>query len=213
MNWDFGLFWDTLTTLGKIYWIIAIPSTAIFVIIFLLSLIGADKDVDSHIDFSGHIGLEQDIHAGEVSGHMGFGDYFLSFKAIMSFLTMFSWIGIAGLSANLLPIITIIISLFAGLIMMTAISALLYYMSRLQYSGTMEFKNAIGQIGDVYITIPANKSAVGKVQVKVQGSLRTLDAVTEENEDLKPNTDIEILNVLENNILLVKKVVIINDEL
>jgi membrane protein implicated in regulation of membrane protease activity len=204
MNWDFGLFWEGLTTLGKIYWIIAIPSTAIFLIVFLLSLIGADKDLDTSIHIDGD--LSNDMLPGEIPSHIGFGDYFLSFKTVMSFLTMFAWIGIAGLAAHLLPIITIIISFIAGLIMMTGVSALLYYITKLQYSGTMDLKNAIGQTGDVYITIPANKTAIGKVQVIVQGSLRTLDAVTEEDEPIKQNTNIEVINVLEDNILLVKRI-------
>lgn len=206
MNWDFGLFWDGLTTLGKIYWIIAIPSTAIFLILLLLSLIGGDKDIDHEPAF------DHDLHIDDVSGHTGFGDYFLSFKTVMSFLTMFSWTGIVGLYSGLLAIFTIIISVITGFIMMIAVSALLYYLSKLQYSGTMDFNNAIGQIGYVYLTIPANKSAKGKVQVKVQGVLRTLDAVTEEENPIKTNTNIEVINVLEENILLVKSKIVKSEQ-
>lgn len=205
MNWDFGVFWEGLTTLGKIYWIIAIPTSAIFIILFILMLVGADKDVVTDLDIDADLDLD-DVDGADISGHTGIGDYFLSFKAIMSFLTMFSWSGIACLNSGLLPIITIIISVVAGGLMMTAVSTLLYYLTKLQHSGTMEFKNAIGQKGDVYITIPANKTAIGKVQVIVQGSLRTLDAVTEEAEPIKTNSKIEVINILEDNILLVKKI-------
>jgi len=204
MNFDFGIFWDGLTTLGRIYWIIAIPSTAIFLILLLLSLIGGDKDIDAVAEFDGDIDIDHDYHGADLSGHTGFGDYFLSFKTIMSFLTMFSWVGIIGLYSQLAAILTIIISIIAGFLMMISVSVLLYYLNQLQYSGTMEFKNAIGQDGEVYITIPANKSGVGKVQVKVQGSLRTLDAVTEEQNPIKTKSKIEVINILDDNILLVK---------
>ncbi len=187
MELDFGIFWNSLTLLGKIYWAVAIPSTLIFLISFVLALIGKDADATD-------VDLDVDI---------GFSDFFINFKAIMSFFTMFAWIGIAGINTSLSSSVIIIVSIIAGIGMMLLMATLMYYMDKLQYSGTLDFNNAIGATGYVYLTIPPNRQYGGKVQVTIQGSLRTLDAMTEETEAIKTNTNIEVIEVLSDNVLLV----------
>ena len=66
-------------------------------------------------------------------------------------------------------------------------------------------KNAVGKLGEVYLVIPANRGGMGKVQLNVQGSLRTLDALTDENSAIPTNSIIEVLDVIDEQILLVKK--------
>ena len=46
-------------------------------------------------------------------------------------------------------------------------------------------KNALNSIGEVYLTVGANRSRTGKIQIKIQGALRELEALTDYNEDLK----------------------------
>jgi len=191
MGLDFGIFWEHLSLLGKIYWAVAIPSTFIFLISFVLSLLGND----SH---TGGGDIDGDF------GQIGIGDYFLNFKAIMSFFTMFAWIGVTGTNSNMANITIIIISIVAGIIMMFLVAVLLFYMNKLQSSGTLNFNNAIGLVGYVYLTIPAKRQSIGKIQIKIQGSLRTLDAMTEEVEPIKTDTNVEVIEILADNILLVK---------
>ena len=68
----------------------------------------------------------------------------------------------------------------------------------------MEITNAIGQSGEVYLTIPAKKAGNGKVQLVVQGALRTINAVTEDTDDIKTGSLIEVVSI-ENEILVVKR--------
>jgi hypothetical protein len=44
---------------------------------------------------------------------------------------------------------------------------------------------------------------MGKVQIQVQG-FRTLDAITDEHEDIKTGSVIEVIDVMNNEVLLVK---------
>ena len=46
---------------------------------------------------------------------------------------------------------------------------------------------------------------MGKVQLKVQGSLRELEAITDEDHDLETATIIEVIEVVSAELLLVKK--------
>jgi hypothetical protein len=64
-----------------------------------------------------------------------------------------------------------------GFLMMVLMASLFYFMSKLAESGTLKMKNAIGKLGEVYLMIPASRGGMGKVQLNVQGSLRTLDAI------------------------------------
>ena len=72
-------------------------------------------------------------------------------------------------------------------------------------SGTLKIKNTIGVIGEVYLPIGAKRSKMGKVQIKVQGSLRELDAITDAEEDLKTNSIIKVTDVVSDELLLVEK--------
>jgi hypothetical protein len=79
----------------------------------------------------------------------------------------------------------------------------MYLLSKANTDGTMKFENAIGEVGQVYLTVPANRGDVGKVQVKVQGVLRTLEAITDDEKDLSTGKIIVVMRVMGDNLLLV----------
>ena len=194
---DFPTWWDGLAVLSKVYWIIAFPSSLIFLIQLIMTFIGGDVDHDMDGDFDG------DMDGGDFDHDIGF--HFITFKNMIAFFTLFAWSGLASIEGGLGTVITIIVSTASGLIMMVIMASLFYYISKLSHSATMDIKNAIGQTGDVYLTVPSKKSGIGKVQVNVQGQLRTLDAMTEDTEDIKSNSIVEVAEIISGNILLVKR--------
>nr|WP_299072339.1 hypothetical protein [uncultured Allomuricauda sp.] len=181
-----------LTLFEKIYWLVALISSAIFVVLIILTIVGGDAD-----DMGG------DVDA-EVDGDGGIGFQFLSFKNLMGFFTIFGWSGIACLDGGLSKGLTVGISVFCGLIMMTAMAALFYYLAKLQSSGTLKLKNALNEIGEVYLTIGANRSKIGKVSINVQGTLRELDALTDEEHDLTQSNVVRVKEITANGILIVE---------
>ena len=76
-------------------------------------------------------------------------------------------------------------------------------MSQLSDSGTLKYKNAIDAIGEVYLTIGADRSKMGKVSVSVQGAMRELNALTDSLTDLQTGTIIKVVDVTSNGILIV----------
>jgi hypothetical protein len=88
--------------------------------------------------------------------------------------------------------------------MMFVMAVLFYYMSKLTSSGTLKMKNALNAIGEVYLTVGANRSKVGKIQIKVQGALRELDALTDHDEDLTQGKVIKVTEVTSNGILIIE---------
>jgi membrane protein implicated in regulation of membrane protease activity len=191
---DISVWWDTLTTLQKIHWWIAIPSTAVFLVQMIMMLVAGADDVDADFDAD-----------GDFDGDMGDGMNLFSIKSIIAFLMFYGWSGLAAIQYGITAwwVITLI-ALGIGFLMMLFTAWLLFMLTKLQESGTMQIDNAIGQQGEVYLTIPAKKEGTGKIQVVVQGSLRTLDAVTEETEDIKTGSFVEVVDVI-NGILVVKR--------
>lgn len=183
-------WFSNLEFISKIYWLIAIIGSLIFTIVMILAFTGGDAD---------DIGdLDSDIDAGA-------GFQFITFKNLVGFFTIFGWSGIACIDAGLSTPLTIIVSIISGLLMMVIMAALFYFISRLTDSGTLNYKNAIDAIGEVYLTIGADRSKMGKVSVKIQGSMRELDALTDSLTVLKSGTIIKVLDVTPNGILIVDK--------
>lgn len=181
-----------LTLFEKIYWLVALISSAIFVVLIILTIVGGDAD-----DMGGDVDTE-------VDGDGGIGFQFLSFKNLMGFFTIFGWSGIACLDGRLSKVLTVGISVFCGLLMMTAMAALFYYLAKLQSSGTLKLKNALNEIGEVYLTIGANRSKIGKVSINVQGTLRELEALTDEEYDLTQSNVVRVKEITANGILIVE---------
>lgn len=182
-----------LTLFEKIYWSVALIASVILVILLILTLIGGDAE-----DFD-----DGDVDA-DIDGDTGIGFQFLSFKNLMGFFTIFGWTGIACLDAGMSKGVTVMISVICGLLMMLAMATLFYYLGKMQSSGTLKLKNALNQVGEVYLTIGANRSKIGKVSVTVQGTLRELEALTDEEKDLVLGNVVRVKEVTDNGILIVE---------
>jgi len=186
-------WWPTLGALEKVYWIIAIPFSVIFILQTIMTLFMGDvTDVDSGGDVD-----------ASIDGDHGLDFQFLSLKNLVAFFTIFGWSGIACINAGVSVPLTIFISLAAGLLMMVIMASLMYFMYKLTDDGSLKLINAKGKIGTVYLTIPAKRSGMGKVQISVQG-LRTLDAMTDHSEEIKTGAIIEVTEIFNNEILIVK---------
>ncbi|GHE62980.1 MULTISPECIES: hypothetical protein [Roseivirga] len=185
-------WWNALDTIHKIYWGLAIPFTLIFLIQMVLTFIGGEIEVDGDADF-------------DVESDSGAGFQFFTLKNFIGFFTIFSWSGIASLDSGYSIATTLIVSTIAGLLMMTLMASLFYFFSKLTDSGTLNINNAKGAVAEVYMRIHGSRGNIGKVLVKVQGSLRELEAITDDPEDLPTGAVVNVKEVINDNILLVSK--------
>lgn len=186
-------WWESLTTLEALFAVAAIPSTVLLIILLITTLVGGDVDTDvADVDL-------------EIDGDAGIGFQFFSLKNITAFFTIFGWIGLYCQGEGMSSGMSIFVATIAGLFAMTIMASIFYFLSRLQESGTLDLRNAIGRHGEVYLTIPAGRDGYGKVQIQVQGSLRELDAFTDGAESLKQGTAVKVLDVIDQHILLVER--------
>jgi hypothetical protein len=183
-------WFSNLELFAKVYWSIALVGSVIFTIVMIMAFAGGDADDIGDVD-------------ADFDGDVGAGFQFISFKNLVGFFTIFGWSGIACLDAGVSKPITIIVSIICGLVMMLIMATLFYFISRLSDSGTLNYKNAIDAIGEVYLTIGGDRSSMGKVSVNVQGTVRELDALTDALTDLKSGTIIKVVDVTSNGILIV----------
>ena len=186
--------WSEAGIFEQIFWVITIPATVIFLILLALTIFGGDADtgVDTEID--------TDLADGDSIPFQ-----FLSLKNIVAFFAVFGWSGIGFINAGLSSWLVILLAFICGLLMMILMASLFYFMSKLAESGTLNMNNAVGKLGEVYLVVPGNRGGMGKVQLNVQGSLRTLDAITDDPENISTSSIIEVLAVIDDQILLVKK--------
>ncbi|WP_299207277.1 hypothetical protein [uncultured Dokdonia sp.] len=184
-------WYSALSGFEQTFWGIALIASVFFVFVLVTTLLGGDTD-----------GMDGDVDA-DIETDTGIEFQFLSFKNVVAFFTIFGWSGISFLEAGLSKGIVVLLAAVCGLAMMFIMAFLIYQMRKMTSSGTLIMKNAIGQIGSVYLTIGANRSRLGKVQITVQGTLRELEALTDENEELTTNTVVQVKEVTANGILIV----------
>ena len=185
-------WFNELSTFESIYWVVAAVSSLIFIVLLFLTLIGGDVDEMGDVD-------------AEIDADTGIDFQLFSFKNLVGFFTLFGWTGIACIQNDASVGLTIIVSVVCGLLMMFSMAALFYYLAKLQSSGTLQLKNALNAVGEVYLTIGAKRSNIGKVQIQVQGTLREMEALTDEEEDLKHGNVVKVVDFTPNGILIVKQ--------
>lgn len=220
-------WWNTLSTFQQIMWVVAVPATLIFLVQFLLIILGvghhdhdvdvdADVDVDIDMDVEVDADLELDVahvdanlhvedvgHAGTNSNNANRNFRLITVRNLIVFFMIFGWTAFLCSLEGLNVVISLIAGFITGVAMMYILAWILYVMlTKLTHDGTMNLLNAIQAKGEVYLPIPANQEGIGKVHVSFQGALREMEAVTT-GERLTRGTRIRVIDVLDNNLLLV----------
>ncbi len=187
---SYSVWWTTLTPALKIYWTLAVPFSIFFVLQMMLSLFGGGDHPDNVVDV-------------DVETDHGISFQFLTVKNMVGFFTIFSWTGLACTTSGLSTTLSLVISSLSGLAMMTMMAGIFYLMSKMNTSGTMKIAEAVDKSGEVYLTIPAMRTSSGKIQIMLGGLLRTLDAMTDDDEPIQTGKHAKVSAILNNNILLV----------
>jgi len=201
MEWVQGL-----SVLDKVYLGCGAVGSLLFVIRMILMFVtgmddggggevdGGGADADVQVD-----GPDGDHVSSDVSFHL------LSFQGLTAFFMMFGLVGLAmSAGSGLGWYISMPSAVVAGLGTVWVIGRLFKAFGKMQHSGTMNLRAAVGQEGTVYLTIPADER--GKVRVSVQDRLKVLDAVSADKEEIKTDKRVKVVDVIDGNVLVVRKV-------
>jgi len=196
----FGDWWSTLNGTQQMFWGISIIFSFLFVIQFVLSLIGLDFETDTDVDI--------DVSADSDTG----GDYSLdasftlfSVRSIIAFFTFFGWTGVLALNAGFGTMMAVILASLSGFAAMAMVGYMMYLFSRLGESGNVDVNEAMFQTGEVYLTIPEGKRGQGKIHINIQGVMKEMDAVTE-GKALSTGSNIRVIEVIDDKILVVESI-------
>jgi membrane protein implicated in regulation of membrane protease activity len=166
----------------------AVVGGTILVCQFVLTLVGFGHDVgdlahdgagDIHADVPGDVhdgGDAHDHHAQDHGSSWLFG--VISFRTLVAASAFFGLAGLASDSAGLARPLQILIATGSGIGAMYAVHFLVKQLGRLGEDSTVRVNRALGQVGTVYIPIPAEKSSSGKIQLTLQNRIVEYEAIT-----------------------------------
>ena len=181
-------WWGSLVASLQIFYGIAIITSAVMLIQLVMLFLGLDGDGDV------------DATDGDGGGHI------LSVRTITAFFTGFGWSGVAALEAGRSLPVTLVISSLVGCVFVAGVFFLMRALSSLGHSGTLDYKNAIGAIGSVYLPIPPTMSGPGKIEVIVQGRLRVVGAFSRAAKQLENQHRVRVVDVMDQNTLVVEPI-------
>lgn len=188
---DISSWWQSMPGFEKIFWVIALLFSLLFLLQTILSFTGGDgNDSMGDSDFS----IEHDG---------GIDQGYFTIKNLIAFFTIFGWTGIAMINGNANKGVTIAVALAAGIAVVLMMVFLFRSMSKLKQSGTLQIKNAIGVVAETYLLIPSARNGFGKVHIKVQGSLHELQAITDDVNDIATGKLVKVTGIINDSVLLV----------
>ena len=193
------MWWDSLLVFQQVMFILAVTASFVMLIFIVLMLIGID-----HSDFDGidspdfHLDVINDEPLSAIGGLK-----VISVRGVLAFISIGGWA--AFLFAELMsPWFATLIGLVFGTVAAYLVALAFRAIFKLESSGNIDYENSIGKIGTVYMRIPKKRSGKGKVTIVLQERLIEADAVTNEDEDIKPRTEVEVIGVVETTTLIVK---------
>lgn len=167
-----------------------------------LGLTGDDVDVgDADVDISDLDASDDFDHQDVVESSQAFK--ILSLRSIITFFTLFSW-GSALYTADGMPVVKAMgISSVWGLAGMFSIAVIFWGMGKLTETGTKDAASCMGQIGTVYLNIPAD--GFGEVKTSISGAVEHIKARSVSGEALPSGTQVRIVQVVDQTLVGVEK--------
>ena len=208
VNW-----WESLSLIERLFACVAVPATVILLIQFAMSLIGLgdhDTEMDSPdaddlpdgIDLDGD-GIPDALeHDAE---HGGAGLHLFSVRGVVAALAVYGWAALAVSRAGHPWLMALVVGLVMGAAAMFVVAVVMKLFLRLQSDGTVDVHNAVGLTGEAYLTIPAERSGKGKVNVVIQETMTECAAVTDEETPIPTGTPVTVVGLTRERELIVMR--------
>ncbi len=169
----------------KVFWFMAISGTIAYFLKLVIGFIGGEFSIDD---------MEFDNHDFQ----------YFSFQTLFMLVMSIGWMGIFTIEYLVWDFVRgLSISVAFGIFVAYIEVYIFYKLKSLHEVHIGNSNNAIGKIGKVYLTIPEN--GTGEIQVSFEGSLKNMKAISENGESIKSFTDVKVIDV-KDNILIVSKI-------
>jgi hypothetical protein len=196
MSW-----WNALTIDLQVFYALGALGTGLLIIQLIMTVLGAGHD-----GLAGADGIAVD-HALPDAGaglEHGSGLGLVSTRSVIAFVAGFGWTGAMARQSGWAMPTSVAAALAVGFGLMFMVFWLMRWLYSLRQSGSLDYRNAIGATGTVYVTIPAAGHGSGQIQVLVQGRLATVAAAGSGPQPIAAGRAVKVVQLLTGNTLLVE---------
>ena len=176
--------YKALEPIQQVFWGCAIIASVLFVIQFVLTIIGIDHD---SADF--------DFHDGDTTD-LGGGMNLFTIKNLIGFIMGFGWAGVC-LHGNITStMLLLLISVLVGCLFVVMFIIIYKQTRKLDRNGAYDINDCLNKSASVYLRIPAGGEGKGKVQISLNGSVHEFYALTDE-DGIPSGQTVRIVEVLD----------------
>lgn len=197
------------SVLLTVFYILAVPATVIMLLQIVLLFFGiGDDGSDMDPDCDGGFDCDDvpdDFESDALGSFEGKGLRIFTLRGLVAMLAVGGWAGIAAMELGLPWWLALIAAALLGFLAMLLVAFCIRWALRLQRSGNIKYENAVGLIGEVYMTVPANSSGKGKINVVVQERYVEMDAVTTGETELKYGEMVKITDLADDSAVVVER--------
>lgn len=187
-------WWNALDTPGQIFIGIGAVAGVITVALLVLTIFGLDQ---GGVADALEIDVDTDVH--------GDGSLF-STRSITGFFLGFGWVGYAVFQASGSVLAGCAAGMASGFVLMLVVLWIGKSLMKLQSDGTVDFNQAVGGTGTVYITIPPRRGGGGQAQVVFKSRHEVINAISDTEVPLPAGTVIRVKERLAGDLFLVETV-------
>lgn len=192
------MWWEQLSSFQQGMFIVAVSASFVMLIFLILMLIGIEGTDFDGVDDMSDIDFLNDEPLTGIGGLK-----ILTIRGILAFISMGAWT--AYLLVNWMhPLWASAIGIVVGAISAYLLALAFKATYKLESSGNLDYLNAIGQLGTVYIRVPKSKSGKGKITLTIQERYIEVDAMTEFDQDILPKSIVEVVGIEDTTTLIVK---------
>lgn len=193
------MWWSSLTDFEQVVFIMASSATILMLLLLVLMIVG----IDSAESFDGGLdSIDVDVFNDEPFSAIG-GLKIISIRGVLAFFSFGGWTTYL-FAGSVSDGLALLFGFIVGAIFMVLTAYIFKQIYRLESSGNINYKTAIGKQAIVYMRVPKSKSGTGKVTLIHQERMVEVDAVTESETDIMPKTQVEVVGLDGPNTLVVK---------
>ena len=192
-------WYNALPSTLQVYWVIALITSLVFLVQMVLTFIGIG-DADTDLDFGG----DADFSDGDTLDTGGAMQLF-TIRNFINFLLGLGWGGVCLYSVIPNTIVLAIVAILVGMLFVYIFLLIYKQLRKLERNGAYHINDCVGQTVDVYLTVPANRSGMGKVQISFSGSVQELAALTDSDTPLRSGSKVRVLEIIDSTTVLVEK--------
>lgn len=202
MSW-----WNALTIDLQVFYALGALGTGLLIIQLIMTVLGAGHDGTAGTDgLAGADALTVGHALPDAGANLehGSGLGLVSTRSVIAFVAGFGWTGAMARHGGWSMLPSVAAALVVGFALMFLVFWLMRWLYSLRESGSLDYRNAVGATGTVYVTVPAAGQGSGQIQVLVQGRLATVAAAGSGPQAIAAGRTVRVVRLLTGNTLLVE---------